>query len=193
MTEFEQVEVKSRAELRDWLSRNHAQRDSVWLVTFKKAAGERYLPYDAIVEEALCFGWIDSRPQSLDELRSMHMLSPRKSGSAWSQANKLRAERLIEQGLMEAPGLVKVETAKQDGSWEFLDDVQQSVLPTDLEAALAKSREAKTNFEAFPPSSKRIILEWIKQAKRPETRLRRIEETVAKAAKNVRANHYRQP
>lgn len=189
---FPKVEVESRAQLRAWLTSNHERTESVWLVSYKKAAGKRYLPYDAIVEEALCFGWIDSLPRKLDEMRSMLLLSPRKPGSAWSKANKERVERMIVAGLMTPAGLRKVDTAKQDGAWDMLNDVVAMVVPNDLTDALEATPSAQQCFDAFPPSSKRAILEWIKQAKRPETRARRINETARLAAKNIRANHYRQ-
>jgi len=188
--EFEQVEVQSREDLRRWLKRHHGRAESIWLVTFKKPAGDAYLPYDDLVEEALCFGWIDSRPKALDAERSMRLLSPRKTGSAWSRANRERVERLIGEGLMAPAGLARVEAAKRDGSWDRLAAVEAGVVPGDLRAALRRHRGATAHFEAFPPSSKRIILEWIESAKRPETRANRIAETAEKAARNERANHY---
>lgn len=188
---FEEVEVSSREELRAWLRENHRQRESIWLVTGKKAAGPRYLPYDAIVEEALCFDWIDSRPRGLDELRSMRMLSPRKPGSAWSRANKQRVRKLTESGAMTRAGLAKIEAARRDGSWDALNDVEEGRIPADLARELRRHEGARANFDAFPPSSRRIILEWIKMAKRAETRERRVREAAEKAARNERANHYR--
>lgn len=189
--EFEQIEIASREELRAWLSAHHEERRSVWLVTWKKAAGAKHLSYDEIVEEALCFGWIDSRTRSLDTLRSMRLLSPRKAGSAWSRENKARAMRMLKAGRMTQAGRLKIEAAQRDGSWLFLEDVQGGKVPEDLAAAMARYAGAAAHFDAFPPSSKRIVLEWIKQAKRPETRAKRVEETARKAADNVRANHYR--
>jgi uncharacterized protein YdeI (YjbR/CyaY-like superfamily) len=190
---LKEVEIENRKELRLWLSKNHTQLESVWIVTYKKATVTKYVPYEAIVEEALCFGWIDSLPRSLDAERTMLRLSPRKPKSAWSRANKERAEKLIQQRKMRPEGLAKIKQAQANGSWNFLDDVQENILPKDLSTALTKAPLAKTHFDAFPPSSKRGILEWIKQAKKPETRLSRIRETVEKAKKNIPANHYRQP
>lgn len=190
---LERVEVKSRSELRDWLTARHGQTDSIWLVTWKKAAGERHVPYEAVVEEALCFGWVDSLPRKLDADRSMLLLSPRKPGSAWSAANKARAERLIAQGLMTPAGLAKIEAAKADGSWTFLDDVESLAVPEDLAAAFAAHPPSADRFEAFPRSVKRGILEWIKQARRPDTRAKRIDETARLAAENRRANQFKAP
>lgn len=186
------VQIESRAEWRAWLAANHESAESIWLVTFKKGSGRPYVPYDDVVEEAICFGWVDSLPRKLDEERTMLLLSPRKPGSAWSKANKERAERMNAAGKMKPAGLTKIEQSKEDGSWTFLDDVEALVVPEDLSAALEGHENAGENFAAFPPSSKRGILEWIKQAKKPETRGKRIRETAELASRNVRANHYRQ-
>jgi uncharacterized protein YdeI (YjbR/CyaY-like superfamily) len=191
--EMPKVEVTSRAALRAWLRKHHRTRGSIWLVTFKKEAGRSHVPYDAIVDEALCFGWVDSLPRSLDGLRSMRRLSPRAPTSAWSKANKTRAARLIREKRMTRAGLAAIAAAKKNGSWSRLDAVEALRLPPDLQAALAASPSAERNLAAFPRSVKRAILEWITQAKRPETRARRIAETVREAARNRRANQYRQP
>ncbi|MEO0457220.1 MAG: YdeI/OmpD-associated family protein [Cyanobacteria bacterium P01_A01_bin.114] len=188
MKDFPKVEVTSRQQWRDWLMENHARRESIWLVTYKKAAGNRYLPYDAIVEEALCFGWVDSLPRALDAERTMLLLSPRQPKSAWSKLNKDRVAKMVAAGLMHPAGLKKIEQAKQDGAWYFLDDVEALVVPDDLQAALNQYPNAAQHFEAFPPSTKRGILEWIKLAKRAATRAKRIAETARLAEENIRAN-----
>jgi len=188
--EFEQVEIDSRSSLRDWLSLNHLLTDSIWLVIWKKG-DPRYVAYNDIVEEALCFGWVDSLPRTLDEARSMLLLSPRKLGSAWSKANKGRVEKLITLGLMMPPGLAKIEAAKANGLWDKLETVDALEVPEDLAKALAVYPSARQNFDAFPPSGRRGILEWIIQAKRPETRQARILETAEKAESNIRANQWR--
>lgn len=190
-SDLPRVEVTSRAQLRAWLEAHHATSGSVWLVTWKKQNPDRHLPYDAIVEEALCFGWVDSLPRKLDAERSMLLLSRRKPGSAWSAANKARIARLIEAGKMAPAGLAAVEAAKADGSWSFLDDVERLEVPLDLADALAQHPGAAEHFAAFPRSVRRGILEWIKQAKRPETRTKRIAETAREAARNRRANQFR--
>ncbi|MEL6939313.1 MAG: YdeI/OmpD-associated family protein [Cyanobacteria bacterium J06598_1] len=184
MDDYEQVEVASRADWRNWLAAHYEQRESIWLITYKKHTGSRYLAYDAIVEEALCFGWIDSVPRKLDEDRTMLLLSPRKPKSVWSKLNKTRVEALLSKGLIMPPGLGKIEQAKADGSWVFLDDVEALIVPDDLAEALEANAEAKQNFEAFSPSSKKGILQWIKMAKRTETRQKRIEKTAAAAREN---------
>lgn len=182
----------TRAAWRRWLAKHHASSTGVWLIYDKQSSGKRRLCYADAVEEALCFGWVDSRPNRLDEARYMQLFSPRKPRSPWSKLNQERVERLTAAGLMTPAGLAKVEQAKQDGSWSRFDGVAQTV-PPDLKRALAASAEARLYFAAFPPSSKRIILEWIASARTAATREKRIAETVSMAAKNLRANHYRQP
>lgn len=189
--DFSKVQVESREEWRAWLEANHESAESIWLVTFKKNSGKPYVSYDDVVEEALCFGWIDSLPRRLDDERTMLLLSPRKPGSAWSKVNKERVERMMSAGKIHPAGLRKIEQSKADGSWTFLDDVEALVVPDDLAVALAEYEEARENFDAFPRSAKRGILEWIKQAKRSETRIKRIQETAELASRNIRANQYR--
>jgi uncharacterized protein YdeI (YjbR/CyaY-like superfamily) len=185
--EFAQVQVESRNQLRTWLSQNHSQTQSIWLVTFKKNMGP-FIGYDAIVEEALCFGWIDSRPAKLDEARTMLMLSPRKTGSAWSKVNKDRVEQLLHLGLIMPPGQKMIDQAKKDGTWDKLNDVDALLVPTDLEVALDATPLARQMWDRFPPSSRRGILEWINAAKRGETRMARVTQTAELAAQGIKAN-----
>jgi uncharacterized protein YdeI (YjbR/CyaY-like superfamily) len=180
----------TRAQWRQWLKRHHASSDGVFLVTFKKATGEPRVEYDEAVEEALCFGWVDSKPAKLDERRTMLWFSPRKPGSAWAATNKARVARLIAGDLMQPAGLARIEAAKADGSWSKLDGVEALEVPADLAAALAALPPAAEHFAAFPRSARRGILEWIVQARRPETRAKRITETATLAARNERANQW---
>lgn len=143
------------------------------------------------MEEALCFGWIDSKPNKLDEERSLLWFAPRKPGTGWSKLNKERVEKLMEQGLMMPAGLAKVAAAKQDGSWNALDAIEALEIPPDLEQAFTSYPQSRQNFDAFPRSAKRGILEWIAAAKKPETRTQRVEETARLAAENLRANQWR--
>lgn len=186
---FARIEVTSVEDLRAWLEENHDRAHSVWLVTYKKHVTSKHVPYDALVEEALCFGWVDSQPRALDADRSMRLLSPRRRGSGWSAVNKRRIARLAEAGRLHPAGLAKIEAAKADGSWNRLDAVESLSVPSDLADALLSHPPASDNFSAFPPSSRRSILEWIAQAKKPETRAKRIGETARLAARNRRANH----
>ena len=134
--------------------------------------------------EALCFGWIDSRANILDDQRSMQLFTPRKSGSPWSKLNKQRIERLIEQGLMTPAGMAKIEAARRDGSWTAYDAIEALTIPADLDAALAANATAHEHFRAFSNTSKKQLLWWVASAKRPATRAKRIEQLVAAAAED---------
>lgn len=190
LDDLPRVQVTSRAEWRAWLQRHHTQTQAIWVVTWKKP-DPRYIPNGDIVEEALCFGWIDSLPRKLDDTRTMLLLAPRKPKSAWSALNKARAEKMIAAKRMAPAGQKMIDLAKEVGTWSKLDDVEALKLPPDLAHAFARNKAAAKCFEAFPRSAKRGILEWILQAKTPETRLKRITETVTRAAKNERANQWR--
>jgi uncharacterized protein YdeI (YjbR/CyaY-like superfamily) len=182
---------QTRREWRDWLRQNHTRENGVWFIRFKKSLGKPYVGVNEAIEEAICFGWIDSLPRKLDEERTMLYFAPRKAGSNWSALNKLRAEKMIAAGLMAPAGMEKIEAAKMDGSWTALDAVEALIIPPDLEEAFGSYPSAKENFEAFPRSVKRGILEWILNAKRPQTRRDRVDETARLAAENVRANQWR--
>jgi uncharacterized protein YdeI (YjbR/CyaY-like superfamily) len=180
---YEHVEVTTREAWREWLAANHREAPGVWVVTYKKAQGDRYVPYEALVEEALCFGWIDSKGRRLDERRSMLLMTPRRAGSGWSRPNKERLDRLFAADRMAPAGIAIVEAAKADGSWTALDDIENLVEPDDLRAALDASPAARQSWDGFPRSVKCASLEWIANAKRPETRAKRVEETVTLAAR----------
>jgi uncharacterized protein YdeI (YjbR/CyaY-like superfamily) len=186
MDRFQRVEITSRDDLHRWLLENHTQTESVWLVVYKKHVPEKHVNHWDIVDEGLCFGWIDSRVAKLDEDRSLLLFSPRKPKSAWSRVNKERLERLFSENRMQPTGLKAIEIAKENGSWERIDEVTTDKPPQDFLDALSASEVAKENWSSFPPSSRRAILEWILMAKKPETRANRIRETVEKAAEGVR-------
>jgi uncharacterized protein YdeI (YjbR/CyaY-like superfamily) len=185
------VEIENRSAWRNWLEQNHDRSNGIWLVTFKKQNRGRYVPRNELIEEAICFGWIDSLPRKLDDDRTMLWMAPRKPGSGWSQINKERAKSMIAAGRMAPAGLEKVNIAKSDGSWNALDAIEALEIPGDLEQALAPYPAARKNFDAFPRSVKRSILEWISSAKKPETRAKRIDETARLAEANIRANQWR--
>ena len=186
------VQLKSRADWRKWLKKNHTQTEGVWVVTFKKASGKPHVSYEEIVEEALCFGWIDSKGNKLDDERTMLWCAPRQAKSNWSRPNKIRVERLLAAGLIEPAGLAKIEAAKKNGTWTALDQVEALEIPPDLRKALDANKDANKYFDTFPRSAKRAILEWILNAKKPETREKRIAATAELAAKNIRANQWRE-
>ena len=183
------VHPKGRAEWRRWLERNHARPEGVWLVLDRAKAGKVRMDYDAAVEEALCWGWIDSRTASLDDTRTMLWMAPRRAKTGWAKTNKARVKRLIAAGLMAPPGLAKIAAAKRDGSWTLLDSVEALEVPSDLAKALATSKGAD-HFDAFPPSAKKQLLEWVRSAKKPETRDKRVAEIARLAAMNIRANQW---
>lgn len=182
----ERVAPASRAEWRQWLAEHHATATDIWLVYFKKGSGQPTVKYAEAVEEALCFGWIDSVVNAIDAERFKQLFTPRKTRSPWSKLNKQRVERLIEQGLMTPAGLAKIEAARLDGSWSALDSVEALQVPNDLQSALSVNPTADANFHAFSPSTKKQLLWWVESAKRPETRVKRIAEIVAAA--EVRRN-----
>lgn len=184
---YELVEIDDRKSWRGWLERNHASVQGVWVVSRRKQDGASPLDYDALVEEALCFGWVDSREQPVDPERLMRLVTPRKAGSGWARSNKERIARLEGAGLLADNGRRIVEAAKADGSWSRYDSVEALELPHDLRAALAAKPEAERNYEGFTDAAKRTILRWLIDAKRSETRAKRIDETVRLAVRNERA------
>lgn len=192
LDQLERYYAKDRSDWRRWLEKNHATSPGVWLIYYKQTTGQPHVAYSDAVEEALCFGWVDSKPNVLDDERYMQLFSPRNPKSPWSRLNKQRVEKLIEQGLMTEAGLKLIEAAKQNGAWTVYDTIEDLTMPEDLEKALAANPTAYDNFQAFSNSSKKNILWWIQSAKQPATRSKRIEETVALAAVNKKANHYRQ-
>jgi uncharacterized protein YdeI (YjbR/CyaY-like superfamily) len=179
---LKRVTVRTRAELRRWLESHHESTESIWLVTYKKDCGKRYLPYDAIVEEALCFGWIDSLRRKLDEQRTMMLLSPRRPRSVWSKLNKERVELLIGSGLMRPPGLKKIECAQQDGSWAYLEETDSLVIPADLSQAFEQQPGSREQFHALSESMRRRLLHHLKDAKGAATRKKRILQLLEYAA-----------
>jgi uncharacterized protein YdeI (YjbR/CyaY-like superfamily) len=191
MSDLARVEIDSAQALRDWLAKHHAQKESVWLVTWKKPDA-RHVPWPDVVDELLCYGWIDSQPRKLDDQRSMLRLSPRKPKSAWSAINKAKVDKLIAVGRMTPAGMAMVELAKSTGTWDALAGSDSFLMPDDLVDVFAASKTALKNFEAFPKSVRRAILEWVNAARKPETRAARIAETVEKAKDNIRANQWRQ-
>jgi len=181
--------AKSRKAWRKWLQKNHASKKSVWLIIFKKQSNVPTVSYPEAVEEALCFGWIDAKANKKDEESYYQSFSRRNPKSNWSGINKGRVEKLIKENLMTEAGQQAIKTAKENGSWNALEKVDNITMPEDLKRSFNKNKSALKNFKGFPPSSQKLILGWIQNAKRPETRLKRIETAVMLASKNIRANH----
>lgn len=184
--DVEEVEVRSPAEWRDWLAEHHASSPGVWLVLFKKGRGPQ-VSWDELVDEAICFGWIDGKGRRIDDDRWAILVRPRSPASAWSGINKARVERLRAAGLMAPAGLAAVDAAKASGTWIALDEVEAGVEPDDLRAALDAVPAARAAWDGFPPSARRLLLTWIADGKRPETRARRVAATVSEAAEGRRA------
>lgn len=181
---------KNRQEWRDWLHENHNKKQSVWLIYYKKKSNKPTVIYSEAVEEALCFGWIDSRAKPIDEVRFMQFFCKRKPKSVWSKVNKEKIERLTQAGLMAKAGFESIEIAKQNGYWSILDDVEALIIPADLEVELDKLPIAKTNFLNFSRTDKRNILQWIRLAKKDETRINRINEIVTFALQNLKPKQF---
>jgi uncharacterized protein YdeI (YjbR/CyaY-like superfamily) len=175
---FEEVRPSSRAAWRAWLARHQGTSRGVWLVWPKRRSGLPGITLEDAMDQALCFGWIDSRLRPIDGEWSALMFTPRRPKSVWSGQNKRRVAALAERGLMTAAGLHAVEWAKKDGSWSALDGVESLRTPDDLARALEAQPAAHRNFQAMSPSAKKGVLWWIESAKRPQTRARRIAETV---------------
>ena len=183
----ERFEPASRAEWRSWLAAHAGDSTGVWVVTFKQSTGRPTLNYDDVVEEALCFGWVDSKSKALDAERTMVLITPRKPGGGWSRSNKVRVERLEQAGAMTAAGLAVIAAAKADGAWTLLDSVEALEAPADLLAALAARPAAEAAWQRFSPGARKQVLLWLVTAKRPETRASRIAETVRLAAEGTPA------
>jgi len=184
---YELVHLRDRAAWRRWLERNHGTAKGVWVVSWRTQTGKPRVEYDALVEEALCFGWIDGHQKPVDDELIMQLLTPRRPGSAWASSNKKRVASLEQAGAMTEAGRRVVEAAKADGSWSRYDSADALEIPTDLTAALARNAAAARNFDAFTDAAKRAILRWLIDAKRPETRAKRVGETARLAATNERA------
>jgi uncharacterized protein YdeI (YjbR/CyaY-like superfamily) len=181
-----EVFVDDRATWRAWLEENHATSSGVWLVTWRTRARRTGLPYEAAVEEALCFGWVDGTAGTVDAERGKQYFAPRKPNSGWAATNKARVERLIAEERMAPAGLAAIERAKGNGSWELLDSVERLEVPADLAAALDARPPATGNFSAFPPSVRKQLLASVVMARRPETREQRVRRIAEAAARNER-------
>jgi len=173
-----QLYVKNRKEWRNWLKKNYDKEKLIWLVYYKKHTGKPRIPYDDAVEEALCYGWIDSTIRRVDDEIYIQKFTPRNKRSKWSELNKQRVEKLIKQRKMAKPGLDKVKAAKENGDWD--KEIQavkiEYEMPFELETLLDSSKRASTFFETLPPSQKKLFIAWIASAKKIETREKRAAE-----------------
>ena len=182
---MKRLHVSTRAQWRRWLVEHHAkEKNGIWLVFDKQKTGRGSLAYEAAVEEALCFGWIDSIVKRVDDERYCRKFTPRKDDSRWSNTNKVRVKKLIEEGRMTGFGLAKIEAARKSGSWEVdpRPDLNPE-MPRELAEGLARDRNAKDFFTTLAPSCQKHFIAWIITAKRPETRAKRLKETMALLAR----------
>ena len=186
------ISATSIKEWRKWLDTNHDKEKSVWLIIYHKDSKVKSIDYEQAVEEALCYGWIDSKPNKRDGKSYFQFFAKRNPKSNWSRKNRETVEKLIASDRMQPSGIEMVRIEKENGTWLALEDVENGVIPQDLKKAFDNNKIPFDNYKNFPPSSKRIILEWIFNAKREETRQKRIADTVLKAENNIKANHYRQ-
>jgi uncharacterized protein YdeI (YjbR/CyaY-like superfamily) len=181
--------ASTTADWRAWLAQNCQSEKEVWLVIYHSESGTPSVRYHEAIEHALCYGWIDSQARKRDADSSCLRFTPRRPHSTWSRVNRQRAARMIELGLMTEPGQALIELARASGTWQVLPDAESSAIPDDLRELLDRNEAARKNFQNFPPSSKRLILEWIVTARKPDTRQRRINQTVTLAEVNIRAHH----
>lgn len=176
------VNIFSRKDWRKWLERNHQTESSVWIISYTKKSNQPAVDWGELVDEALCFGWIDSTRKTVDETKFKQLFSKRKPNSTWSKVNKAKIKRLIAEGSMTKAGLDVVKRAKQNGSWNILNEVEKLIIPKDLEQAFAIHPGSKDYFLSLSKSVKKMLLQWIVLAKRPETREKRINEIAELAA-----------
>ena len=183
MDNFEKVEVTSAVQLREWLQSHHSQTESIWLVTYKKHTGNQYIPHSLLLDELICFGWTDGAARKLDADRSMQLISPRRTHH-WAKTYKERAARLEKEGRMHPAGLAAIAESKRRGLWNEMAEVDALIIPDDLIEILKARPPALDNFTAFAPSYRRNVLRWIKIAKTPQTRTKRLDMTAGLAARN---------
>lgn len=185
------VEARNRAVWRAWLRRHYRTAPGVWLVYHKRHSGTPSVTYEEAVQEALCYGWIDSLVRALDEDRYRQLFTPRKPRSTWSPSNKRRVARLLAEGRLQPAGLAMIEAAKANGSWRSLDAVESLTIPAELRRALAAEGDALRHFRGYAASLRKGMLYWLASAKRPETRARRLAKLVAYAAAHTAGRHFR--
>lgn len=181
---------KNQAEWREWLQKNHISEQSVWLVYYKKKSGMATISWSQAVDEAICFGWIDSTARPIDDEKYMQFFSKRKPTSVWSKVNKEKVKRLIDAELIAPAGLQIIEIAKQNGSWTILDEIEELIIPEDLEKKFKTKKGSKDFFLSLSKSVRKAILQWLVLAKRPETRQKRITEIVDLASKKMKPKQF---
>lgn len=187
--DIEKFYPSSTKQWRAWLQKNHAKKQSVWLVCYKLKSGKPTISWTDAVDEALCFGWIDSIRKSVDDETFIQFFSKRKPVSTWSKINKDKIKKLIAEDRMAPAGLASIALAKKNGSWKMLDQVEKLIIPNDMEVAFKSNAGSKEYFLSLSKSVRKMILQWIMFAKREETRQKRISEVAALAAKKLKPKH----
>lgn len=191
MKDVEEYCPDDQMDWRKWLALNHQKKEAVWLIFYRKKSPNYNLSWSESVDEALCFGWIDSVKKTIDKEKYKQYFSKRKVKSNWSKINKDKVAILIEQGLMEAEGYKSIEIAKKNGSWTFLDEVEALVIPRDLIVAFENNKGSMEYFDSLSKSVKKILLYWVISAKRKETRQKRVLEIAENASKNLKPKQFR--
>jgi len=191
MKDIEDYCPQNRKEWRIWLELNHADKDAVWLIFHKKKSPNHNLSWSDSVDEALCFGWIDSTKRTVDSEKYKQYFSKRKAKSNWSKINKEKVKALIDQGLMEQKGYKSIEVAKENGSWSILDGVEALIIPDDLKEELTKHKGAREYFNILSKSDKKILLYWVVSAKRSETRQKRVLVIAQSASEKMKPKQFR--
>ncbi|MPR36280.1 YdeI/OmpD-associated family protein [Salmonirosea aquatica] len=181
----------SPQEWRQWLLENHQSKQCIWLIFYKKKSGRPSITWSEAVDQAICFGWIDSTARPIDEEKFMQYFCKRKPNSVWSKVNKGKVLRLINDGLMMQAGMDSIETAKRNGSWSILDEVEELIIPHDLEKEFSAHPGAADFFDSLSKSTRKSILQWLVMAKRQETRQNRMKEIAESAAQKLKPGPFR--
>lgn len=189
-SEIEMFYPASQKDWRKWLQKNHDKKQSVWLIRYKIRSGMPTISWSEAVDEALCFGWIDSKAKPVDDEKYMQFFCKRKAGSMWSKVNKEKVKRFIDGGSMTAAGLRSIEIAKQNGSWTILDEVEELIIPKDLEKEFKKWKGSEEFFLGLSKSVRKGMLQWIVLAKRQETRQKRIGEIAELASRKLKPKQF---
>ena len=189
--EIEQFYPETKQQWRKWLEKNHSRKDAVWLMYYKKNAGKPTINWSEAVDEALCFGWIDSKAETIDTDRYRQYFCKRKPNSTWSKINKQKIKLLTSNGLMAQAGIDVITIAKQNGSWTILDEVEELIIPAELEKAFETFENSKDYFLSLSKSKKKGLLQWIALAKTDATRQKRIFELAANASQNQQPKQFR--
>ena len=191
MNDLEEYCPYDKKDWRNWLELNHHKKEAVWLIFYKKKSPKYNLSWSESVDEALCFGWIDSVKKTIDSETYKQYFSKRKAKSNWSKINKDKVKTLIEQGLMKEEGYKSIEIAKENGSWTILDEVEALVIPDDLKEGFTNFEGSMEFFDSLSKSVKKILLHWVVSAKRKETRQKRVLEIAQNASQNLKPKQFR--